>query len=232
MQKAIIYLFYKIGTNFRFRLLVALALLFIFLLIRSSSLLDRAYYKMAATPEDRGAATVTADTFGDKFTQVKYLNQNWSPADSLWFYTTTQGSDLLPYDFFLHLENAKSTEPFRSPENMNRYRYLPQTATTANPDALPVGMVADEYRGKKYMGFTCAACHTTQVNYNNVGLRIDGGPGRGFAAPAVVAEVPKTEWPAPLKGDALVCTDGNFLVDYVGVDEGGLVWRLDLKKVA
>lgn len=62
--------------------------------------------------------------------------------------------------------------------------------------------------------------------------RIDGGPGRGFAAPAVVAEVPKTEWPAPLKGDALVCADGNFLVDYIGVDLGGLVWRLDLKKVA
>jgi mono/diheme cytochrome c family protein len=27
------------------------------------------------------------------------------------------------------------------------------------------------------MGFTCAACHTSQINYNGVGIRIDGGPG-------------------------------------------------------
>ncbi|MBL8237110.1 MAG: hypothetical protein JNM66_06815 [Bryobacterales bacterium] len=177
MQKAIIYFLYKAGSNFRFRLLLLAALGIAFLLLRSSTLMDRAYYKISATPEDRGAAIVTADIFGDRFTQVKYLNQNWTAADSLWFYNTTQGSDLLPYDFFLHLEQPKSAGLFRSAENMNRYRYLPQTATSDNPDALPVGMVADEYQGKKYMGFTCAACHTSQINYNGTAVRIDGGPG-------------------------------------------------------
>lgn len=62
--------------------------------------------------------------------------------------------------------------------------------------------------------------------------RVDAGPGRGFAAPAVVAEVPKAQWAAPAKHDAFTCADGNFLVDYVGVDLGGLNWRIDLKKVA
>jgi hypothetical protein len=63
--------------------------------------------------------------------------------------------------------------------------------------------------------------------------RVDGGfNGHAFAAPAVVAEVPKAEWAAPVKGDAFSCADGNFTVDYVGVDLGGLVWRLDLKKAA
>lgn len=137
---------------------------------------------------DRGAiALPQVDKFGDSFTHVTYLNpeQGWTPRQSLWFYTTTQGSDLLPYSFFLNLEQADSKELFRSPANMNRYRYLVQKPSYSNPDGLPVGMVADTYRGKTYMGFTCAACHTSQVNvratqgeYKNqfVGLRIDGGP--------------------------------------------------------
>lgn len=37
-------------------------------------------------------------------------------------------------------------------------------------------MVRDEYQGKAFMGFTCAACHTTQINYKDTGIRIDGGP--------------------------------------------------------
>ena len=94
----------------------------------------------------------------------------------MWFYNTTQGSDLLPYDFFMALEKPGSTELFRSDENLNYYRYLPQKATISNPDALPVGFVKDKYKGKLFLGFTCAACHTAQLNFKGVGIRIDGGP--------------------------------------------------------
>lgn len=125
---------------------------------------------------NRGATTVKQDQFGDSYTTVEYLEQGWEPKDSLWFYTTTQGSDLMPYDFFMVLEQAGKTELFRADENMNFYRYLPQKATSSNPDALPVGWVKDKYEGKEYIGLTCAACHTGQVNYNGVGIRIDGGP--------------------------------------------------------
>lgn len=145
----------------------ALGLVFIYSAIWSHKIWD-------ASP-DRNASIVKADSFGDHFDKVAYLDQNWSPSDSLWFYNTTQGSDLVPYDFFLALEQADKPEPFNSPENMNRYRYLPQQATSNNPDRLPVGMVADTYKGKKYMGFTCAACHTSQINYKGTGIRIDGG---------------------------------------------------------
>jgi len=124
----------------------------------------------------RGAATVGQDQFGDQLSSVKYLVQGWTPADSMWFYTTTQGSDLLPYDFFMALEKPGTSEPFRSNENLNYYRYLPQKATLSNPDALPVGFVKDSYKGKDYLGFTCAACHTGQLNFKGVGIRIDGGP--------------------------------------------------------
>ncbi|SCX37489.1 di-heme-cytochrome C peroxidase [Nitrosospira sp. Nsp1] len=126
---------------------------------------------------DRGATTVQQDVFGDQFNTVEYLpSQNWQPADSLWFYSVTQGSDMMPYDFFMVLEKKGTTEPLRSNENMNRYRYLPQKATSSNPDALPVGFVKDTYKGNDYVGLTCAACHTGQINYKGKGIRIDGGP--------------------------------------------------------
>jgi hypothetical protein len=125
----------------------------------------------------RGATTVTQDVFGDSFSSVRYLDQGWKPEQSLWFYTTPQGSNLLPYDFFLALEREGTTELFRSNENMNRYRYLPQRSTFSNPDGLPVGFVKDGYRGKAYLGLNCSACHTGQVNYKGTAIRIDGGPG-------------------------------------------------------
>lgn len=129
------------------------------------------------TDPERGAATVKQDIFGDHFSTVEYLpSQNWKPSDSLWFYTVTQGSNMMPYDFFMSLEQKDVAELFRSSENMNRYRYLPQKATSSNPDALPVGFAKDTYRGRDYVGFTCAACHTAQINYQGKGIRIDGGP--------------------------------------------------------
>jgi cytochrome c5 len=124
----------------------------------------------------RGAATAQPDHFGDQFSTVRYLWQGWKPADSMWFYNTTQGSDLLPYDFFMALEKPGTSELFRSDDNLNYYRYLPQKSTLSNPDALPVGFVKDRYKGKDYVGLTCAACHTGQLNYQGIGIRIDGGP--------------------------------------------------------
>ncbi|WP_018013895.1 di-heme-cytochrome C peroxidase [Teredinibacter turnerae] len=127
-------------------------------------------------PETRGAQAAGEDLFGDHANRIVYLEQNWGPADSLWFYNTTQGSDLLPYDIFLYLEQADSRSLFRSDENMRHYRYLVQNPTKDNPDGLPVGMVKDTYLGREYMGFTCAACHTSQLNYQGLGIRIDGAP--------------------------------------------------------
>jgi hypothetical protein len=142
--------------------------------VGSNSWLDR--LKGDGWKHQRGAVPVAQDQFGDQFLSVRYLAQGWTPADSAWFYATTQGSDLLPYDLFMVLEKPDTSELFRSNENMNHYRYLPQKATLRNPDALPVGFVKDNYRHKDYVGFTCAACHTGQLNYKGVGMRIDGGP--------------------------------------------------------
>jgi len=125
---------------------------------------------------DRGAIPITNGTFGENYSTPVYLEQGWDNAGSLWFYNTTQGSALMPYDFFKVLEQADSTELFRSDSNIDKYRYLPQKPTFFNPDGLPVGFVKEPYQGKDYIGYTCAACHTGQVNYKGKAIRIDGGP--------------------------------------------------------
>jgi len=137
--------------------------------------------------KNRGVAAIVNDPIDQdiKKEDISYLPQNWTESESLWFYRATQGSNLLPYDFFLKLEQANSANLFRENTNINNYRYLPQVETTSNLDALPVGMTKDTYNGKSYMGFTCAACHTSQINYYDKtakrykGIRIDGGPGAG-----------------------------------------------------
>lgn len=125
----------------------------------------------------RGAAIMDQpDRFNNQYKSVRYLDQGWLPADSLWFYTTTQGSDLIPYDFFMELEQPGTGKLLRSNDVLYDYGYLAQTATSKNPDGLPVGFVKDTYKRKDYLGFSCSACHTGQVNYNGVAIRIDGGP--------------------------------------------------------
>jgi len=125
---------------------------------------------------ERGAIAIENGAFGENYSTPIYLDQGWSPNDSLWYYNTTQGSALMPYDFFIALEQANSTELFRANSLIDKYRYLPQKPTFFNPDGLPVGFVKESYKGNDYVGYTCAACHTGQVNYKGVAIRIDGGP--------------------------------------------------------
>ncbi len=134
------------------------------------------YASQGFPDEDRGAIPNGIDHFGDKTTRIVYPEQNWDPSDSLWFYNTTQGSNLIDYEIFLNLELANNDMLFRNNENMGKYRYLLQNPTWDNEEALPVGWVKNSYEGNDYIGFTCAACHTTQVNHNGTGIRIDGGP--------------------------------------------------------
>ena len=126
---------------------------------------------------DRGAIGIAKGAFGESYQTPKYLDQGWTANDSLWFYNTSQGSALMPYDMFLVLKEAgNSDKPFKSNETFDKYRYLPQKETFFNPDALPVGFTKTTYKGKDYVGYTCAACHTGQINYAGKAIRIDGGP--------------------------------------------------------
>ena len=127
----------------------------------------------------RNALVAPKDPFGEVVNKVVYLSQNWSPDESNQFYFTPQGSQIIPYDWFLGLEQADSTTPFRDNQNMLRYRYLAQVSGPLNPDGLPVGFVADQGVGRAWLGLTCAACHTTEIHLNGTAYRVDGAPTMG-----------------------------------------------------
>lgn len=133
-------------------------------------------YQHWDTDADRGAIGIDNGAFGESYATPRYLEQGWTANDSLWFYNTSQGSGLMPYDLFMALRQADSNEPFRQNANFDKYRYLPQKPTFFNPDGLPVGFTKTTYRGRDYIGYTCAACHTGQINFQKKAIRIDGGP--------------------------------------------------------
>lgn len=101
------------------------------------------------------------------------LPQGWSNERQQAFWYTSQGSKIVPYDWFLVLEQADNTIPFRSDDNIERLRYIPAFPTADwNPDGVPVGFAKTD----DWIGFTCAACHTARIDYEGVSFVIDGGP--------------------------------------------------------
>jgi hypothetical protein len=126
--------------------------------------------------EDRAAKTGKDTPGADSTTSIVYLQQNWNPSRSEEFYFTSQGSQILPYNWFLKLETASDQTLLSDDWNLSKFGLLLQKKSKLNPDGLPVGFVKDDVKPVAYLGLTCAACHTTQINYNNVGYRIDGGP--------------------------------------------------------
>jgi hypothetical protein len=110
---------------------------------------------------------------------VTYASQGWSDADRDIFYTTTQGSHMMPYAYFKALRRLEVDEPF-SADQLRRYGYLPNAVSLNNPEGLPVGFVIDGSVAPEQLGMTCAACHTAQLEYQKAGvtqaLRLDGAP--------------------------------------------------------
>lgn len=156
-------------------------------------------------PEELAVAPAPVEApLQDAVGKVVSLSQNWTAEEQQWFWFTPQGSRLMPYDWFLVLEQAGGSEPFRSDANMERLRYLVEKPSRWNEHGLPVGLARDvDEQGKAWVGYTCAGCHTTQVAYKGTGIRIDGGgtladtmgfmSGLGAAARATLDEGDKFE---------------------------------------
>ena len=97
------------------------------------------------------------------------LEQGWTSTERDGFYTTPQGSQLIRFDWYASLEQPGSSEPF-SADHLSRYGYLDYP----NADNLPLGFVRDLDR--QWLGLTCAACHTNEINFGGKRWRIDGAP--------------------------------------------------------
>jgi hypothetical protein len=123
----------------------------------------------------------------DRPKDVAWLAQNWTDEQRHRYYHTSQGSELLPYAWFLALEQPRFTitgaPPFREDSYLEGFGFIPDTVSEQNPDALPVGFARDDrfvdpYTGQKsvVLGITCAACHTGELFYGGKAIRIDAGP--------------------------------------------------------
>jgi len=119
--------------------------------------------------------------------EVAWLAQNWTEDQRRRYYHTAQGSDLIPYAWFLALEQPRFTikgaAPFRENDYLEGFGFIPDGISLENPDGLPVGFTRDDrfvdpYTGQKnvVLGITCAACHTGELFYGGKAIRIDAGP--------------------------------------------------------
>jgi hypothetical protein len=128
------------------------------------------------------------------------LDQGWTDEQRDWWYTTSQGSRLIPLNWMLALESASAsdgrTEAFLSDRNLQLLGYLGAPASKNNPFGLPLGFTVDEEPSdvanvmcdtfpqackgglmqQKWVGMTCAACHTNDIEYGNKRVRVEGAP--------------------------------------------------------
>ena len=119
------------------------------------------------------------------------LDQRWSETDKVRWYEASQGSRLLPLEWYLALEQPGSEALFNDDDHIRAFRYLPNT-TLAGLD-LPVGFAVDSTDDTKldqtrlrwkagqtsrepWVGMNCSACHTAELTYNGQAIRVEGGP--------------------------------------------------------
>ncbi|HWA61115.1 MAG TPA: di-heme-cytochrome C peroxidase [Caulobacteraceae bacterium] len=124
--------------------------------------------------------------------------QGWDAATRNGWYNADQGSRLMPLAWMRALEQpdgasgAAQPRPFLDPAYLASFRILP-----ARPGGdLPIGFAVDDANDARFVntnlhwiagkpagqdpvqwvGLTCAACHTAQMDYNGQAVRVDGGP--------------------------------------------------------
>jgi hypothetical protein len=110
---------------------------------------------------------------------VTYAAQGWTQTDRDAFYLTGQGSQIMPYAWFKALRRPDGTA-FLTGDQLERYGYL-RNDSPANTSGLPVGFVIDSKSNQ--VGMTCAACHTSDIEYTGKDglahrLRVDGAPAK------------------------------------------------------
>jgi len=84
------------------------------------------------------------------------LAQEWPEKDRAVWYETSQGSRLIPTQWYDALRRSDTGKSFKDAETLAEYTDLICTDTV-----LPLGFIKDTAaNGDEAYGFTCAACHT------------------------------------------------------------------------
>jgi mono/diheme cytochrome c family protein len=126
-----------------------------------------------------GAAASVVALSREQTTSVVTLDQGWDAATQHRFYYESQGTRFIPAAMLEALQTPAG-ERFMSASNMSRFGFIVDDGRgvdAANPYGWPIGFAVDRdaSTGIAMAGFTCAACHTAQIEYRGAAFRIDGG---------------------------------------------------------
>lgn len=95
--------------------------------------------------------------------------KDWSDRERQAFYTTDQGSRIMPHIWMKALKQPDGSGFLD--DALTRYGYLENKATPG----VPVGFtISDD--DMPSIGMTCAACHTREIAVDGTHYRLDGGP--------------------------------------------------------
>ncbi|MEY3172483.1 MAG: hypothetical protein RLZZ436_396 [Planctomycetota bacterium] len=128
-------------------------------------------------------------------------HQGWESRQQSMYYFSSQGTVLMPVDWFLALPQPSGTGLFSDPSYLGGFGLINVKPSTANPLGLPIGLAVAPANSPAAgtVGVTCAACHTGELRYRGTRLRIDGGQAifnSGAFGNAIAAAILKT-WHDP-----------------------------------
>lgn len=118
--------------------------------------------------------------------RVVWLDQGWTERERAVFHYTPQGTEIMPAAWLASLRTGIFGGPrLMDAESLAPFRFVTVAASrdpAVNPYGFPVGFAVhthegpgQTYRGVRMAGFTCAACHTGQIDHNGRSIVIEGG---------------------------------------------------------
>lgn len=109
-----------------------------------------------------------------KVGSVVYASPSWDKPTRDDYYWRQQGTVMMPVAWFKALEEPEGTQLISDRDTLSRFGFLVDDVPQGQ---WPIGFTPFNLQGVETLGLGCAACHTGQINYKGVGIRIDGGGG-------------------------------------------------------
>jgi hypothetical protein len=128
--------------------------------------------QLGCTPPPAPPEAPRVDTSQSSMKPAVDQGPNWTRMERAAFYSQDQGSKMIPLRWMAALKQPNG-DGFLA-DGLARYGYL---KNNENPNSvLPVGFTTNGPQGAEWVGMTCSACHTRQIQVQGATYRIDGGP--------------------------------------------------------
>jgi hypothetical protein len=129
-----------------------------------------------------GALALAAAAFAASDTPMRFIpiDQNVDQATLAKYHYTDQGTRLLPAAWLAAVEKPDGSGKVMNSDDLRRLGFLVENASTGanNPYNWPLGFTVGDLAsndGTAIAGFTCAMCHTGQIEYKGTAMVIEGG---------------------------------------------------------